>query len=101
MERMTTGKFRHVPVVEQDQVVGIISIGILFVVARSLRQCAPFHAKRELGPAREVKIYYDAGRARGTMSVIDGATEQRDGCKEPTGLFFLHQRRSAIDLPAL
>jgi CBS domain-containing protein len=27
MERMTTGKFRHVPVVEQDQVVGIISVG--------------------------------------------------------------------------
>jgi len=27
MERMTTGKFRHIPVVEQDQVVGIISIG--------------------------------------------------------------------------
>jgi CBS domain-containing protein len=27
MERMTIGKFRHVPVVEQDQVVGIISIG--------------------------------------------------------------------------
>jgi len=27
MERMTTGKFRHVPVVEQEQVVGIISIG--------------------------------------------------------------------------
>jgi CBS domain-containing protein len=28
MERMTTGKFRHVPVVDQDdQVVGIISIG--------------------------------------------------------------------------
>ncbi len=27
MERMTTGKFRHVPVIEQDQVVGIISIG--------------------------------------------------------------------------
>ena len=27
MERMTVGKFRHVPVVEQDQVVGIISIG--------------------------------------------------------------------------
>jgi CBS domain-containing protein len=27
MERMTNGKFRHVPVVEQDQVVGIISIG--------------------------------------------------------------------------
>jgi CBS domain-containing protein len=27
MERMTAGKFRHVPVVEQDQVVGIVSIG--------------------------------------------------------------------------
>jgi len=27
MERMTTGKFRHVPVVEEDQVIGIISIG--------------------------------------------------------------------------
>ena len=27
MERMTIGKFRHVPVIEQDQVVGIISIG--------------------------------------------------------------------------
>jgi CBS domain-containing protein len=27
MERMTTGKFRHVPVVEQEQLVGIISIG--------------------------------------------------------------------------
>ena len=27
MERMTTGKFRHVPVLEQDRLVGIISIG--------------------------------------------------------------------------
>src|SRR5262245_1049850 len=27
LERMTAGKFRHVPVVEQDQVVGLISIG--------------------------------------------------------------------------
>jgi CBS domain-containing protein len=27
MERMTKGKFRHVPVVEQDQLVGIVSIG--------------------------------------------------------------------------
>jgi CBS domain-containing protein len=27
MERMTRGKFRHVPVIEQDRLVGIISIG--------------------------------------------------------------------------
>jgi CBS domain-containing protein len=27
MEQMTTGKFRHVPVVEQDRLVGIVSIG--------------------------------------------------------------------------
>ena len=27
MERMTIGKFRHLPVIEQDQLVGIISIG--------------------------------------------------------------------------
>lgn len=27
MERMTRGRFRHVPVVEQDRLVGIISIG--------------------------------------------------------------------------
>ncbi len=27
MELMTTGKFRHVPVVEQERVVGVISIG--------------------------------------------------------------------------
>lgn len=27
MERMTTGKFRHLPVVEQGRLVGIISIG--------------------------------------------------------------------------
>jgi len=27
MERMTTGKFRHIPVVELDQLVGIVSIG--------------------------------------------------------------------------
>ncbi len=27
MERMTAGKFRHVPVLEQDQLAGIISIG--------------------------------------------------------------------------
>jgi CBS domain-containing protein len=27
MERMTAGKFRHVPVVEQEQVIGVVSIG--------------------------------------------------------------------------
>src|ERR1043166_8016253 len=27
MERMTTGKFRHLPVVEQDKVIGLVSIG--------------------------------------------------------------------------
>ena len=27
MERMTAGKFRHVPVIEQDQIVGIVLIG--------------------------------------------------------------------------
>ncbi len=27
MERMTSGKFRHVPVVEQDRLMGIVSIG--------------------------------------------------------------------------
>jgi CBS domain-containing protein len=26
-ERMTTGKFRHIPVIERDQLVGIVSIG--------------------------------------------------------------------------
>jgi CBS domain-containing protein len=27
MERMTTGKFRHMPVVEKDQLIGLVSIG--------------------------------------------------------------------------
>lgn len=27
MERMTTGKFRHLPVIEDEQVIGVVSIG--------------------------------------------------------------------------
>ena len=27
MERMTHGRFRHIPVVEQDRLIGIVSIG--------------------------------------------------------------------------
>ena len=27
MEQMTAGKFRHVPVIDQDRLIGIISIG--------------------------------------------------------------------------
>ena len=27
MEQMTAGKFRHVPVVDQDRLIGIVSIG--------------------------------------------------------------------------
>jgi CBS domain-containing protein len=27
MERMTTGKFRHLPVIEQDRLIGVVSIG--------------------------------------------------------------------------
>jgi CBS domain-containing protein len=36
MEQMTTGKFRHVPVVEQDRLIGIVSIGD--VVKHRLRE---------------------------------------------------------------
>jgi CBS domain-containing protein len=27
MERMTTGKFRHLPVIEDERVIGVVSIG--------------------------------------------------------------------------
>src|SRR5260370_1273083 len=43
MERMTIGKFRHVPVLEQDRLVGIVSIGD--GVRRMSRQPRPHHGE--------------------------------------------------------
>ena len=45
MERMTAGRFRHIPVVELDQLVGIVSIGDivkhrLWVMEQESRHCA-------------------------------------------------------------
>ena len=48
MERMTTGKFRHIPVIERDQLVGIVSIGD--IVARSAG--APSRVARGLRSGR-------------------------------------------------
>jgi len=42
MERMTTGKFRHLPVVEQDKVIGLVSIGD--VVKYRLQEMEQEHA---------------------------------------------------------
>ena len=45
MERMTTGKFRHLPVLEQDRLVGIVSIGdvVKFRVGEMEREAAALH----------------------------------------------------------
>lgn len=45
MERMTAGKFRHLPVLEQDRLVGIVSIGdvVKYRVGEMERESAAMH----------------------------------------------------------
>ena len=51
MERMTTGKFRHIPVVERGQLVGIVSIGDI-VKHRLWRIGTGIHGVARLYPER-------------------------------------------------
>jgi CBS domain-containing protein len=51
MERMTNGKFRHVPVVDEEQLIGIISIACM-KWSRSRQPCATISKRRNTRTGR-------------------------------------------------
>ena len=80
MERMTTGKFRHIPVVERDQLVGIVSIGDivkhrLLEVEQESRHCANIsrahrlHGRHLPGNKRGIEKAPATMPGRGTGSI--------------------------------